>query len=251
VRQQPGTSPLTIEHKNTERIVTVEANVVGQSSGRVGALAKQALSSITPPPGFTIDVAGSFEEMMKSFRDLGFAMLIAILLVFMVMASQFESFRDPFIIIFTIPFALIGVLWALAITGTTLSIVSGLGVLVLVGIVVNNGIVYIDYCNQLRRNEGMGLIDAVKEAGRVRLRPILMTSLTTIFGLIPLALQLGEGSEFWSPLGRAIIGGMMVSTFLPLVFIPVLYVIFENRSERARQRRAAAAAPRAANITGQ
>ncbi|MBM3313864.1 efflux RND transporter permease subunit, partial [candidate division WOR-3 bacterium] len=107
------------------------------------------------------------------------------------------------------------------------------------GIVVNNGIVYIDFVNQLRRGQGMPLEEAVKEAGRVRLRPILMTSLTTIFGLIPLALQIGEGSEFWSPLGRAMIGGMMVSTFLPLVFIPVLYVIFENRSERARLRRAA------------
>jgi len=244
VRQRTGTSPLTIEHKNTERIVKVEANVVGQAAGRVGARAKQAVARIVPPPGFTIRVAGSFEEMMETFRDLGFAMLIAILLVFMVMASQFESLRDPFIILFTIPFALVGVLWALAATGTTLSIVSGLGVLVLIGIVVNNGIVYIDFVNQLRRNEGMALEEAVKEAGRVRLRPILMTSLTTIFGLIPLALQLGEGSEFWSPLGRAMIGGMMVSTFLPLVFIPVLYVIFETRSERARQRRAASAAAR-------
>jgi HAE1 family hydrophobic/amphiphilic exporter-1 len=254
VQQRTGISPLTIEHKNTERIVKVEANVVGQASGRVGGMAKQALSKITPPPGFTIDVAGSYEEMMKSFRDLAFAMLLAILLVFMVMASQFESFRDPFIILFTIPFALIGVLWALAATGTTLSIVSGLGVLVLIGIVVNNGIVYIDFVNQLRRNEGMPLVEAVKEAGRVRLRPILMTSLTTIFGLIPLALQIGEGSEFWSPLGRAMIGGMIVSTFLPLVFIPVLYVIFENRSERRRQRlaaQAAAAAARPTDATGQ
>lgn len=252
VTQQPGISPLTIQHKNTERIVTVEANVVGQSSGRVGTLAKQALSSITPPPGFTIDVAGSFEEMMKSFRDLGFAMLIAILLVFMVMASQFESFRDPFIIIFTIPFALIGVLWALALTGTTLSIVSGVGVLVLVGIVVNNGIVYVDYVNQLRRDQGMALEEAVKEGGRVRMRPILMTAFTTIFGLLPLALQIGEGSEFWSPLGRAVIGGMIVSTFLTLIFIPVLYTSFEKGAERRRLKRAAAAAaPRATNITGQ
>jgi HAE1 family hydrophobic/amphiphilic exporter-1 len=118
-----------------------------------------------------------------------------------------------------------------------------------VGIVVNNGIVYIDYCNQLRRR-GIGLIDAVTEAGRVRLRPILMTSLTTIFGLIPLALQIGEGSELWSPLGRAIIGGMVVSTFLPLVFIPVLYVIFENRAERARLLRSAPA-PAPSEPTGQ
>jgi HAE1 family hydrophobic/amphiphilic exporter-1 len=122
---------------------------------------------------------------------------------------------------------------------------------VLVGVVVNNGIVYVDYVNQLRRR-GIGLIEAVTEAGRVRLRPILMTSLTTIFGLIPLALQIGEGSELWSPLGRAIIGGMIVSTFLPLLFIPVLYVIFETRSERRRVRKAAeAAAVRAPDAPGQ
>jgi HAE1 family hydrophobic/amphiphilic exporter-1 len=239
VTQQPGTSPLTLEHKNTERIVTIEANVVGQAAGRVGGLARRAVAPIVPPPGFTIEVAGSFEDMMESFRDLGFAVLIAVLLVFMVMASQFESFRDPFIIIFTIPFALIGVLWALLVTGTTLSIVSGIGILVLVGIVVNNGIVYVDYVNQLRRKEGMALEDAVKEGGRVRMRPILMTAFTTVFGLLPLALQLGEGSEFWSPLGRAVIGGMIVSTFLTLIFIPVLYTSFEKGAEGRRLRRQA------------
>ncbi|MBN2464348.1 efflux RND transporter permease subunit [candidate division WOR-3 bacterium] len=252
VTDHPGTSPLTVEHKNTERIVKVEANVVGQAAGRVGALARRAVAGITPPPGFTIQVAGSFEDMMESFRDLGFAMLIAIVLVFMVMASQFESFRDPFIIIFTIPFALIGVLWSLFITGTTLSLVSGVGVLVLVGIVVNNGIVYVDFVNQLRRNEGMALEEAVKEAGRIRLRPILMTAFTTIFGLLPLALQIGEGSEFWSPLGRAVIGGMVVSTFLTLIFIPVLYTSFEKGAERRRLRRAASAASaRPTDVTGQ
>ncbi|MEO0078840.1 MAG: efflux RND transporter permease subunit, partial [candidate division WOR-3 bacterium] len=236
---RPGTSPLTIEHKNTERIVKVEGNVVGQAAGRVGGLARQAVAKIVPPPGFTIKVAGSYEDMMKSFRDLGFAALLATLLVFMVMAAQFESFRDPFVILFAIPFALIGVLWVLALTGTTLSIVSGVGVLVLVGVVVNNGIVYVDYVNQLRRNQGMGLEEAVCEGGRVRLRPILMTAFTTIFGLVPLALQIGEGSEFWSPLGRAVIGGMVVSTFLTLIFIPVLYTSFEKGAERRRQARAA------------
>ncbi|MBN2536872.1 efflux RND transporter permease subunit, partial [candidate division WOR-3 bacterium] len=240
VTDHPGTSPLAIEHKNTERIVKVEANVIGQAAGRVGQLARAAVSAIPVPPGFTIQVAGSFEDMMESFRDLAFAVLIAVLLVFMVMASQFESLRDPFIIIFTIPFALIGVLWSLLITGTTLSIVSGVGVLVLVGIVVNNGIVYVDFVNQLRRDKGMALEDAVKEAGRIRLRPILMTAFTTIFGLLPLALQIGEGSEFWSPLGRAVIGGMIVSTFLTLVFIPVLYTSFEKGVEKRRLKKLAA-----------
>jgi hydrophobic/amphiphilic exporter-1 (mainly G- bacteria), HAE1 family len=246
-----GTGPLQIEHENTQRVVRVTAKPVGVSSGQVAGRIQSALREIAVPPGFEIKVTGTYEDMVKSFRDLGLIVLIALILVFMVMASQFESFRDPFIIMFTVPFGLIGVLWALFITKTSLSITSGLGVLILIGVVVNNGIVYIDYVNQLRRNKGMGLIDAVKEGGRVRLRPILMTSLTTIVGLIPLALQLGEGSELWSPLGRAMIGGMIVSTFLPLVFIPVLYVIFENRSERARQRRAAAGAARGTDIAGQ
>jgi HAE1 family hydrophobic/amphiphilic exporter-1 len=236
-----GTGPLDIEHENTERVVRITAQPVGASSGQAAQRILGALRNVPTPPGFEIKLSGSYKDMMKSFGDLGFIVLIAVVLVFMVMASQFESFRDPFIIMFTVPFALIGVVWALLITRTALSVTSGLGIVVLMGVVVNNGIVYIDYVSQLRRR-GRGLIDAVTEAGRVRLRPILMTSLTTIFGLIPLALQLGEGSELWSPLGRAIIGGMIVSTFLPLVFIPVLYVIFENRSERRRLKLAAAAA---------
>uniref|UniRef100_A0A7C4GFK1 Efflux RND transporter permease subunit n=1 Tax=candidate division WOR-3 bacterium TaxID=2052148 RepID=A0A7C4GFK1_UNCW3 len=235
-----GTSPLEIEHRNTARIVRITGKAVGISAGQLAQRVGRAIRPIPVPAGFDVRLSGSYTDMVNTFKDLGLVVLVAVILVFMVMASQFESLRDPFIIMFTVPFGLIGVIWALFITRTPLSVTSGLGVLVLMGIVVNNGIVYIDYCNQLRRKRGMNLIDAVKEAGRVRLRPILMTSLTTIFGLIPLALQLGEGSELWSPLGRAIIGGMVVSTFLPLVFIPVLYVIFETRTERARLRRLAA-----------
>ncbi|MEO0074752.1 MAG: efflux RND transporter permease subunit [candidate division WOR-3 bacterium] len=229
-----GSSPLQIEHKNTERIITITGNVVGRSAGKVAQEVNQIVSKLTPPPGFDIKVTGSFEQMQQSFKDIGFAIFIAVILVFMVMASQFESFRDPFIILFTIPLAVIGVIWILFITKTTLSVISGIGILVLAGIVVNNGIVYIDYVNQLRRKQNMQLEEAVAYAGRIRMRPILMTALTTIFGLIPLALKLGEGSELWSPLGRAVIGGMVVSTFLTLVFIPTLYTTFEKRSERKR-----------------
>ncbi|MEO0081795.1 MAG: efflux RND transporter permease subunit [candidate division WOR-3 bacterium] len=231
-----GTSPLVIEHRNTARIVRITGKNVGKSSGQLAQEVGRAVRAIPIPPGFDMRLSGSYEDMVRTFKDLGLVVVVALMLVYMVMASQFESFRDPFIIMFTVPFALIGVLWTLFITKTALSVTSGLGVLVLTGIVVNNGIVYIDYTRQLRAR-GMSLIDAVKEAGRVRLRPILMTSLTTIFGLLPLALQIGEGSELWSPLGRAIIGGMVVSTFLPLVFVPVLYVIFETRSERSRLRK--------------
>ncbi|MBS4015663.1 MAG: efflux RND transporter permease subunit [Candidatus Latescibacteria bacterium] len=234
VTTKSGTSPLQIHHKNTERIISITGNVVGQSAGKVAQAVGQEIGKVIPPPDFEIKLTGSFEEMQQSFKDIGFAALIAIILVFMVMASQFESFREPFIILFTIPLAIIGVVWMLLITKTTLSAISGIGVLVLVGIVVNNGIVYIDYVNQLRRKQNMQLEQAVAYAGRVRMRPILMTAFTTIFGLLPLALKLGEGSEIWSPLGRAVIGGMVVSAFLTLIFIPTLYTTFEKRAERKK-----------------
>jgi HAE1 family hydrophobic/amphiphilic exporter-1 len=247
-----GTGPLDIEHENTERVVRVTARTVGTSTGQAAQRITRALSGIVTPPGFEIKLSGSYKDMMKSFGDLGLIIIIALILVFMVMASQFESLRDPFIIMFTVPFAGIGAIWALFLTHTSLSLISGVGFLALIGIVVTNGIVYIDYVNQLRRNRGMALIEAVKEGGRVRLRPILMTALVTMFALVPLAFQLGEGSELWSPMGRAMIGGMVVSTFLPLVFIPVLYVIFENRAERRRVRKAAqAAATRDTETPGQ
>jgi len=231
-----GTGPIEIERKNNQRVVKITARNVGISAGQLATKISRAIKPIPIPPGFNIQLSGSYQEMTSTFRDFALVLLIAIILVFVVMASQFESLRDPFIIMFTLPFAIIGVLWGLFLTRTPISIISLLGVLILIGIVVNNGIVYIDYTNQLRRKHGLSLFDAVKEAGRVRLRPILMTSLTTIFGMLPLAFQIGEGSELWSPLGRAIVGGMLVSTFLPLVFIPVLYTIFEQRKEQNQQR---------------
>lgn len=232
VTVRTAAGPLEIERKNNERIVRITARNVGISAGQAAQKVARAIKEIPVPPGFTMKLSGSFEEMTGTFRDFALVLLMAAVLVFVVMASQFESLRDPFIIIFTMPFALIGVLWILFLTRTNLSVISLLGLLILVGVVVNNGIVFIDYTNRLRREHGLGLTEAVKEAGRVRLRPILMTSLTTIFGMLPLAFQIGEGSELWSPLGRAIVGGMVVSTFLPLVFIPVLYTIFEQRSAR-------------------
>lgn len=232
VTVRTAAGPLEIERKNNERIARITARNVGISAGQAAQKVARAIKEIPVPPGFTMKLSGSFEEMTGTFRDFALVLLIAAVLVFVVMASQFESLRDPFIIIFTMPFALIGVLWILFLTRTNLSVISLLGLLILVGVVVNNGIVFIDYTNRLRREHGLGLTEAVKEAGRVRLRPILMTSLTTIFGMLPLAFQIGEGSELWSPLGRAIVGGMVVSTFLPLVFIPVLYTIFEQFSAR-------------------
>ncbi len=235
VTVRTATGPVEIERKNNERIVKITCRTSGISAGEAAQRIARTIRTIPVPAGFTLKLSGSYEEMVNTFKDFALVIIIALVLVFVVMASQFESLRDPFIIMFTMPFAGIGVIWALFLTRTTISVISLLGLLILVGVVVNNGIVYIDYTNRLRREKGMPLLDAVKEAGRVRLRPILMTSLTTIFGMLPLAFQIGEGSELWSPLGRAIVGGMVVSTFLPLVFIPVLYTIFELRSERKKR----------------
>ncbi len=222
-------APGVIEHKNTQRVATITGNVVGQSLGRVAMKVKNIIDKLDKPIGFSIKITGAYEEMVKSYRDLFFAILIAIILVYMIMSAQFESFLYPFVIMFTVPLAIIGVIFILFITNTTFSLISGIGVLVLVGIVVNNGIVYVDYVNQLIRKEGMSLKEAVIKGCQVRLRPILMTALTTIFGLLPLALKLGEGSELWSPLGISVIGGLLFSTILTLIFIPVLYYIFSKK----------------------
>ncbi len=222
-------APVIIEHKNTQRVATITANIVGQSLGRAAMKINEIINKIEKPIGVSVKITGAYEEMVKSYRDLIFAILIAIILVYMIMAAQFESFLYPFVIMFTVPLAIIGVIFILFITNTTFSLISGIGVLVLVGIVVNNGIVYVDYVNQLIRKEGMLLKEAIIKGCQIRLRPILMTALTTIFGLLPLALKLGEGSELWSPLGISVIGGLLFSTILTLIFIPVLYYIFSKK----------------------
>ena len=164
---------------------------------------------------------------------LGLAALVAILLVYMVMASQFESLVDPFIILFTVPLSFIGVALALLVTGTNLNVMSLVGMVMLVGIIVNNGIVLVDYTNQLR-HAGMELFEAVEKAGRVRLRPVLMTALTTVLGLSPLSLGLGESGENWAPMARSVMGGMTVGTALTLLVIPVIYIITELRGQRIK-----------------
>jgi len=174
---------------------------------------------------------------MESFGYLGIALIAAILLVYMVMASLFESLLNPFIIIFTIPLAFIGVIWGLFLTGTTLTITALIGGLLLVGIVVNNGIVLIDYINQLREKHDYELWKAVMVGGKRRLRPILLTALTTIFSMTPLALELGSGAEIWSPMARAVIGGLTASTFFTLIIIPVLYFTLERMLLRRKMKR--------------
>ncbi|MCK4941570.1 efflux RND transporter permease subunit, partial [candidate division WOR-3 bacterium] len=232
VKDTVAVGPVEIEHEDAERLVTVTADVEGRDAGSAGGEVRGIVNSIQVPADFTMEMGGGYQEQMETFRDLFFVIILAVVLVYMIMVGQFESFKEPFIIMFTIPLAIIGVLWMLFLTGTTINMQSLLGVLLLGGIVVNNAIVYITYTNQLRRQKDMACFDAVIEAGRVRLRPILMTAFTTSCGLIPMALGIGAGNELRAPMARSVIGGLLLSTFLTLVFIPVLYTLFERRKKK-------------------
>ncbi|MEW5842055.1 MAG: efflux RND transporter permease subunit [Bacteroidota bacterium] len=220
-------APIQIDRRYQERIVEVTANVEGRDLGSVSKEIGDKLANIQVPSGFQVQLSGNVEQQQKTFGDLGLALILAIILVYMVMASQFQSLVDPFIIMFTVPLGMVGVVWALFLTGTTLSVTSFEGVIVMIGIVVSNGILLVDYTNKLRKR-GIELHEAVVSAGRTRLRPILMTTLATVLGLIPLALGVG-GEKSQAPLAIAVIGGLTVSTFLTLLFVPTLYTLFEEK----------------------
>jgi HAE1 family hydrophobic/amphiphilic exporter-1 len=223
--------PLDIERLNRERVVKVEANTYGRSSGKVVEDIQDALRNVPIPNDVMINIGGEAEEQKKSFRDLGLLLILGISLVYMIMAAQFESLLDPFIVMFAIPFTFIGVILGFILTGTTLNIVSYLGVIMLTGIVVNNAIVLVSYIIILR-SRGLAMYEAVTNAGKDRLRPVLMTTITTLVGLLPLALSSGEGSEVWRPLGITMFGGLMVSTIITLLFVPTLYAVFESRIKK-------------------
>jgi CzcA family heavy metal efflux pump len=223
-------SPIQIDRKNQQRLVEVLSNVTGRDLGSVASDIQKKVQQIPLPPGFTIVVSGNVEQQRKTFRDLLMAFSLAIMLVYVVMASQFQSFLDPFIIMFTVPLGIVGVFWMLFLTNTTLSVTSFQGVIVMVGVVVSNGILLVDYTNHLRMR-GLPLMEAVITGGRTRLKPILMTSLATVLGLIPMAIGLG-GESTQAPLAIAVIGGLSVSTFFTLFFVPSLYVVFEQRFKR-------------------
>jgi HAE1 family hydrophobic/amphiphilic exporter-1 len=227
-RLEKATGPVDIQRKNRQRIVTVSCGVTGRAIGSVNAELEQRIRAMRIPEGFTVEVGGSARDIAESFKSLFYATLLAVLLVYMVLASQFESLLDPFVIMISVPLGIVGVIWGLFLTGVNFSVIAFIGVIMLVGIVVSNAILLVDYANVLRRN-GMGLYQAVAESGRVRLRPILMTSLTTMVGMLPMALGLGEGAETYSPLAISVISGLLFSTVLTLVFVPTLYVIFEER----------------------
>jgi len=226
-----GAGPIQIERKYQQRIIHVTATTFGRDLGSVARDIQERLDQMTVPPNFRVTLSGAVESQQESFQSLLFALVLAIVLVYMVLASQFKSLLDPFIIMFAVPLGAIGVIWALFLTETNLSVVSFMGVIMMAGIVVSNGILLVDYTNQLRR-KGMPLQEAIITAGRTRLRPILMTTGTTILALTPMAVGIGEGSESNSPMAIAVIGGLSISTVLTLVLIPTLYAIFQERLKK-------------------
>ncbi len=223
--------PVEIERKYFQRIVHITANPVGRDLGGIAEDLEARFAALQLPPGFSIQLAGQIQQQRETFSGLIFATILALLLVYMVMAAQFKSLVDPFIIMFSIPMGFPGVILMLFLTNTTLSTTSMMGVIMMLGIVVSNGVLLVDYTNVLRRR-GTPLRDAVLLAARTRLRPVLMTSLATVFGLIPMAIGFGTGGETNAPLARAVVGGLSVSTVLTLFLIPTLYLILEERFPR-------------------
>jgi HAE1 family hydrophobic/amphiphilic exporter-1 len=220
--------PAEIRRIAQERVAIITANLAYGDLGAAVAEATTILDRTSLPSGITAMVSGQSEEMQDSFRSMQFALLLAVFLVYLVMASQFESLVHPFVILFTIPLALVGAVLALFVTGTTVNVVAFIGVIMLAGIVVNNAIVLVDLINQLQA-QGVDKTAAIMEAGRARLRPILMTTLTTALGLLPMAIGLGEGAEVRTPMAVTVIGGLLVSTLLTLVVIPVVYSLFDRK----------------------
>ena len=227
--------PTSISRENQERIVKVTTGLGDRPLGDVVADLQKGLKGIAVPEGFSLAIGGEYEEQQRIFSDLLVGLLIAVFLVYAVMAIQFESFLHPLVIMTAVPFGFIGVALSLYLTGTTWNMNSFLGSIVLIGVMVNNSIVLVDYVNLLRREHGFGLHEALVEGSRRRLRPVVMTTLTTILAMLPLALGVGEGSELQAPLARVIVGGLTTSTLITLAFVPCLYFVIERRRQAHRQ----------------
>ena len=225
--------PTAINRENQERVVSVSSQIVDRDLNSIVTDVEARLQGYTMPDGYSYSIGGENEEMIDAFQQLGLALALAIVLIYMVMAAQFESLIYPFIIMFTIPLAFSGGALGLFLTGRSLGVTALIGVIILSGIVVNNGIVLIDYINTLRK-QGMERREAIETAGPIRLRPILMTSLTTILGLIPITLGIGEGAELMAPMGSVVIGGLILSTVLTLVVVPVMYTILDDMSQKTK-----------------
>jgi HAE1 family hydrophobic/amphiphilic exporter-1 len=220
--------PAEVRRIGQERVAVVSANLAQGDLGTAIGTLHRIVDEVELPVGTTAFLSGQSEDMSDSFRSLQFVLLLAIFLVYLVMASQFESLVHPFVILLTIPLAIIGALWALWITGTTVNVVAYIGLIMLAGIVVNQSIVLIDAVNQAR-GRGLAKREAIVEAGQLRLRPILITKLTTILGLLPMALGIGEGAEVRAPMAITVIGGVLLTTFLTLLVIPVVYSVLDRK----------------------
>jgi HAE1 family hydrophobic/amphiphilic exporter-1 len=227
-RLEEGIGPVSIERKGQERVITVSGGIRGRDLGSITGDIEEGLANTSIPEGFSVEFGGEQQEMRESFRSLFFALILAVVLVYMVMASQFESLRHPFVIMLALPFAAIGVILVLFLSGTVFTIVVYMGLIMLAGIVVNNGIVMISYINILRER-GVTLSEAVRVGARRRLRPILMTTFTTVFAMLPMALGFGAGAEMWAPMARTVIGGLLTSFIFTLILVPLLYTIFAGK----------------------
>ena len=225
--------PTEIRRINHRRAAVVSAVPTGLDLARAASILEERLASVELPQGFKLSIGGQFREMERSSGSLLFALALASFLVYVVMASQFEHLVQPLVIMVSLPLAAVGVIFALYLTGTPLSVLVFIGLIILAGIVVNNAIVLVDYTNQLRRDRGLERDEAVRQAGAVRLRPILMTTTTTVIALIPMALGLGEGGELRAPLAVTVVAGLLSSTLLTLVVIPVVYTLADDLVRRA------------------
>jgi multidrug efflux pump subunit AcrB len=229
---RPATSMQSISHYTVQRVVDVAANIDGRDLGSTAADIKKVIADVQKdlPSTVKIFLRGQNEVMEGSFRNLGFGLILAIVLVYAVLVILFQSWVDPFIIMMAVPGALIGILWTLAVTGTTINVESLMGAIMSVGIAVSNSILVVSFANDLRgRNEALTPLEAVIEAAQTRLRPILMTALATIFGMLPLAIGVGSGAQLLQPLAIAVIGGVSVSMLLSLLITPVLFLLLRER----------------------
>jgi HAE1 family hydrophobic/amphiphilic exporter-1 len=228
-----GEGPIQITRESQSRRISVMANIAGRDLGSVVQDIKKRIAPIEKqlPSGYFLEFGGAYEQMQEAFLILAGAFALATLLVYMVMASQFESFRDPFVIMFTIPLGLIGVVLALLVSGQTINLPVLIGIVLLAGIAVNNGIVMIDYINQLRRR-GVAKGEAIVQGAATRLRAVLLTALTTILGMLPMALSTSAGAAMRAPMAIAVVGGLTATTFLTLFVIPIIYSLFEKASFR-------------------
>jgi HAE1 family hydrophobic/amphiphilic exporter-1 len=225
--------PTEIRREGQSRLVPVYADVSGRGLEVAISAVRAVLASNPPPAGLRVEVGGENEAMRRSFQQLGFAFSLAVLLVFMILAAEFESFVYPFLVLLTVPMGLVGAVLAMWATGTGINTMSLIGIVIMAGIVDNDAVVKIDFINQMRR-EGMSVREAILAAGHARLRPILMTTVTTLLGVLPMALAVGRGSELRAPLAVAIFGGLFSSTALTLIVLPVIYEVVEDARERVR-----------------